>query len=429
LESSLEDDASAHTAEQSVPDNNISDRSSEDDPAVVVDGNDVNNAVSYGMSDEEFERWFASQLAQHPLLDEYPRIAQLAPKAVRAWRTRYRGNPQLWRRVFTVGRVIKELMEAAPILDTVLTILLLEQEEEDKQKYTIVDLASGKGYLSMFLSETLPPEKVEKIILVDKAWPMCGSEPLPHQMSWEHIYGNATVTGGDDGGISYFDTWPIPLHTSKQDLKAKGTRRRLKQVLFDKATKVMVLAVHLCGTLSLRAVEMFNDYPDKVTFLALKPCCLPPMVHAQRGDVFSIGPHTFDASEVCASGKFRKNAWYGPPRWHLEQRFHTWAHHLFTGIDLPPASSSSSSSLPQNTIHDPESPPPPPSFLEDTIEDDEHPSAGTKAIVRAEVQLKGGFQNTFVFAQRAPITSKVWADIIHQYPPPTNQSTQEEELK
>jgi hypothetical protein len=276
----------------------------------------------------------------------------------------------------------------------------------------------------MFLSETLPQDKVEKIILVDKAWPLCNSEPLPHQMSWEHIYGNATVTGGDDGGISYFDTWPIPLHTSKQDLKAKGTRRRLKQVLFDKATKVMVLAVHLCGTLSLRAVEMFNDYPDKVTFLALKPCCLPPMVHAQRGDIFSIGPsHTFDASEVCASGKFRKSTWYGPPRWHLEQRFHTWAHHLFTGIDVPPPTPSSSL-LPNTTIQDPQLPP---SFLKDTMNDKEY-SSGTKAIVRAEVQLKGGFQNTFIFAQRDPITSKVWDDIIYQYPTITNQTAQEQEL-
>jgi hypothetical protein len=34
----------------------------------------------------------------------------------------------------------------------------------------------------------------------------------------------------------------------------------------------MVLAVHLCGTLSIRAVELFNANPE-VVVLALKPCC------------------------------------------------------------------------------------------------------------------------------------------------------------
>ena len=36
----------------------------------------------------------------------------------------------------------------------------------------IVDLCSGIGYLGMFLSELLPPAKVEMITLVDIMWPM-----------------------------------------------------------------------------------------------------------------------------------------------------------------------------------------------------------------------------------------------------------------
>ena len=39
------------------------------------------------------------------------------------------------------------------------------------ERFTIVDLCSGKGFLSMVLSELLPSERVERCVLVDKAWP------------------------------------------------------------------------------------------------------------------------------------------------------------------------------------------------------------------------------------------------------------------
>jgi hypothetical protein len=173
--------------------------------------------------------------------------------------------------------VFKEFLEAVPIIDAVICLVA----ESKNENFTIVDLASGKGYLSMLLSELLPKEKVTKFILVDKAWPMCNSEPSPHHMSWEHIYGNKTETE------SYFDTWPIPLHTSKQDLKKSYNMRQLKKRLFDPAPgPVIILGVHLCGTLSLRAVDMFNNH-DNVCFFALKPCCLPAMTHVEQTKSFT----------------------------------------------------------------------------------------------------------------------------------------------
>jgi hypothetical protein len=66
----------------------------------------------------------------------------------------------------------------------------------------------------MLLSEILPKEKVERCILVDKAWAIASKETTelkPHHMNWEHIYGTNPLT--DD---SYFTTWPIKLYTSKQ---------------------------------------------------------------------------------------------------------------------------------------------------------------------------------------------------------------------
>lgn len=39
---------------------------------------------------------------------------------------------------------------------------------------------------------------------------------------------------------------------------------------------VIILGIHLCGLLSIRAIETFNRGPKCVAF-ALKPCCLPSM--------------------------------------------------------------------------------------------------------------------------------------------------------
>ena len=143
----------------------------------------------------------------------------------------------------------------------------------------------------MFLSEMLPAEKASRCVLVDKAWPMHSQhEVLPHQINHAHIYGGHEEVDDDDGDdgkggggdedgkggggdekagggrgrrgrVSYYDEWPISLHTSKADIKKSSTRRSLGTRLFEGAPgPVLLLAVHLCGTLALRAVEMFNDH-------------------------------------------------------------------------------------------------------------------------------------------------------------------------
>jgi len=50
-------------------------------------------------------------------------------------------------------------------------------------------------------------------------------------------------------------------------------------------------------------VELFNDAPA-IGLLALKPCCLPPLVFAKRGETFRIGAHSFPASLVCAAVRY-----------------------------------------------------------------------------------------------------------------------------
>ena len=363
---------------------------------------------TYGLSDDEFQNWFAERLASHPLMEDYPRIQLLASRAVTRWRQRFRGNVQLWRKLFKGERVVKEIIEAAPVLEA--TVNIVENSVEgNEEKFTIIDLASGRGYLSMILSEVLPPHKVEKIYLIDKAWPLSGTvDALPHQISWEHLYGNRPE---EQGGGCYYDAWPIPLHTSKQDLKQRCTRRQLRRAIFDKCRgPVLILAVHLCGTLSLRAAEMFNDYPEKVKFIALKPCCLPPIVHVKKKQIFTVGGHSFSAKDVCSSGRFQNNVWHGPPRPKLGKKFHVWSEHLFRCIDVAAVEPSLTDvgesdggcdedlqctvcNLDGANISREV-------FLEEEL--------GSKTKLWKRVQLDSGYQNTYIFAERLPLTRGVW---------------------
>ena len=246
----------------------------------------------------------------------------------------------------------------------------------------------------MFLSEMLPPERVQRCVLVDKAWPRHDRDPTrpldPHHISPEHLYGEWRVEGdGGDGErapparspssvVRYAERWPIPLHMSKQDLKNATARREMRRVIFERADgPVLLLAVHLCGILSLRAVDLFNENAATVHALVLKPCCLPPMMHARREEIFAVGAHRFAAADVCAHGKFNGGRWKGPQRWHLERRFRLWTEHLFAGVE-------------------------PGDGADDSAE------GGRKAVESIRVQVDGGYQNLFVFAERAARDTALW---------------------
>mmetsp|Transcript_1494 Transcript_1494/g.2228 ORF Transcript_1494/g.2228 Transcript_1494/m.2228 type:complete len:396 (-) Transcript_1494:28-1215(-) len=345
--------------------------------------------INYGLSDQEFHTWLQEQVQDAPGRNTYASTYEDSLTAIVNWRKRYRGNPQVWKRIFKKDRVVKELIESAPVIEFVKRAM---DNQGDDEKFTIIDLCSGKGYLSMFLSEILPKEKVDKFILVDKAWAIANkkttTELKPHHMNWDHIYGTTVNTDGEES--SYFTTWPIPLYTSKQDLKDSCNQRQMTKHFFNKIDgPVIILAVHLCGTLSLKAIDMFNN--NQVKLFALKPCCLPQMVYANRGDVFRIGQHEFDAKDVCSNGQYNKGNWNGPPRWHLQPRFDYWADNLFKGIDV-----GGSSSLEQDGSED--------SGYRVSMSSHD----GIKVKDDIVIQVDGGFQNTYIFAEREPVTPAIW---------------------
>ena len=129
--------------------------------------------INYGLSDEEFHAWLMDEVSDCPGRNTYSSAYEDSLNAIVQWRRRYRGNPALWKRVFKKERVIKELIESAPIIESVKQVVA---NNSDESKYTIVDLCSGKGYLSMFLSEILPKGKVERFILVDKSSAIASKE-------------------------------------------------------------------------------------------------------------------------------------------------------------------------------------------------------------------------------------------------------------
>lgn len=379
---------------------------------LIDDSKDAPQQSSYGISDEEFEALMAKDLMADPVSAEYPEIFALAPRCITKWRQRYRGDPTVWKRLFHKDRVLKEFIEAAPTMDAVQKFVQhapTPAEDDELGKFTIIDLASGKGFLSMFLSELLPPSKVKRFVLMDKAWPMHGVEPKPHHMSWQHIYGeskNATNDQGetDDNTTSfkkkYIDTWPIPLTTSKQDLKHGNQLRNLQDRFLKNQGPVIMLAIHLCGTLSLRAVTLFNENPS-IKFFCLKPCCLPGMIHAKRHEIFQLGKHSFDSKLVCVRGKWNKDRWNGPNRSQLATVFDVWTENLYCGIAMDDKATKEEEDTKK------EEKAPDSNSLLTTAE----PSTIRKKHVQVQVQHDGGYQNDFLFAEREPVTEVVWDDL------------------
>ena len=494
--------------------------------------NDTNTKATFSnfstASDDEFCMVIMERLNEDPISKQYPKLFNLIPNIFLKWRKRYSvTNPKLWKRLFDLDRVIKEFIEACPVIDSVLTMIENEKNQDDeesgeekkqKQCYTIIDLCSGKGYLGMILSEMLPPSKIFRIVLMDIAWPMRNvpnAKSKPQHINWDHIYGkiggtdeieieieiekgktkiedeneNETTNVGvlcqdiiieDDNGTTstsstppntYYDTWPIPIDTSKQDLKSSRQLKKISEhFLSNKDHPVIMIGIHLCGILSMRAIDLYNTNRN-IKFFVLKPCCLPGMVHAKRKEIFSFNKdhlsslknnhpnqHTFKAEDVCVHGKWKRNKWInGPPRSHLQPKFIKWCTNLYHGINeidydddinnnnnnnkLLTAETTTTAESSGSTEDNDDSNSNNDNDVDVEIEsltinsndnsvvkqpdgdDDDNVAVETitetkistttqKLHTRIQVQHDGGFQNDFIFAERLPISStKVWYEL------------------
>ena len=229
-----------------------------------------------------------------------------------SWKLRFADDPAICTRIFKRRgkRLLKELEESLLVIEK--TMKALEQmkvtADQGEKKATIIDLCSGFGYTSMLLSELLPATKVKRIILIDK--------DFPHH-SQAHMYsGDTSVEKHINWTHLHHPDWPIPLIPRKNNIKK--TKREFDFIArnYLNESPVFILAIHLCGTLSLRACDMFNKYPS-VTMIVLKPCCLPSLDVAKQQEYLGSGSHQFKATDVCTAGKWTCNGWEGPPRHYL----------------------------------------------------------------------------------------------------------------
>jgi len=384
-------------------------------------------------TDEEFEAWILEELKQEniQLYKQYPEVFGKVAHSILKWRRRYHGNIPLWNRIFKKDRVFKEAMESVPVIHAV------DQWMISKENVTIIDLCSGKGYLSMILSDYLDdPSRVKKCILVDKAWPLCHMTPKPHHISWEHIYGDVGKDNKNNPPkFEYYDSWPIPLVTSKQDLKQSITLRQLKdRYSSSDQGPILILAIHLCGTLSTQAIKLFHMLP-KARALILKPCCLPGVFYQKRQEYFELGNYKFPTKDVCASGKWKsskkvKGRWKGPPRWHLEGKFHKWCFHLEKGIQQ----SGDATTVVQEEGEGDQA-----AVNEDKqmeveeaktdVVDNSSRIITKQQLLKIPVQTKGGYQNSFLFAEKAPLSTTMWDDLFQREKDLMALQKQQEEQK
>ena len=266
------------------------------------------------ISNEEWCSWLLAEVRQSASYAEYHVLLDECCEIASKWRERFWDRKALWTRIRKGRRLAKELSEVVPVLARVRAEVDAFEIAEGAPKLIILDLCSGFGYMGMFMSELLDREKVERIVLVDKMWAPLNVERQAHHVNPEHIMD---------------DDWPIRLSTSRVDLKVPSDRRSLVKYFLSRGSPAMLLGVHLCGTLSLRCIELWNDCPS-LTFLALKPCCLPDPFFSKRGDVFGAGgSYSFPAKAVCAAGKWSRGRWIGGAgREELEKKYACWVRNL-----------------------------------------------------------------------------------------------------
>lgn len=279
-----------------------------------------------------------AEMRKLPVHALFPALCEEVETVLARWHQRF--PLKIWKRMVKIQEgaahqvpaLLKELNESAPVICKVRS-WVAALPPSSSPAY-ILDLGAGFGFLSMFLSELLPADRVSRCILVDASFPNRGVEASNGGISTEHIY-----RCGD---------WRIPLHTLKVDLKkGRALNSMAEHILKAPAEEgaepapAFLCGVHLCNTLGLRAAQLFNEHPE-VAGLALVPCCFPTQRHLVQQVVYQLGSHRFAAEEVLNAKVLPSSS----------QRFVRWAEHIIEGIEPGPGGGKS---LERHALHRPRS--------------------------------------------------------------------------
>lgn len=252
------------------------------------------------LTEKSCSRWTPARIRETiktlPAAAVYPELVARAADILEGWYHRFPLN--VWSRFVKFAdsgtgrkqqlpKVLKEFNESAPVLARLMT-WVDDAAQAGQPPVGIIDLCSGFGFLAMFASELLPREAVERIYLIDKVWP------------------NRNVANSKGGGITtahIYDhgEWPIPLLTLQIDVTNSREMRGLGLHIIRDPRPTIICGIHLCGTLSLRAIQLFNDGLSSgcgVSGLIVAPCCLPRKQHRDRKFSYEVGGHRFSAEEL-----------------------------------------------------------------------------------------------------------------------------------
>lgn len=199
------------------------------------------------------------KLRLRPGYSHYPHLAEKCRPIVQLWHDTWSDScPKFWKRM--KRNLPKELNESFFILEEMIRFC---GEYAGEEKVTIIDMCSGVGYLSMFLSHLLPSHKVSRIVPIDILF-RCHLDTTSEEYDGQHL-----STQHLNNPIH-----PIEIRPRRADIKSGRELRQIAHHCIANAPgPVIILGVHLCKSLSVHTVRLFNT--TKALRLYLKPCCLP----------------------------------------------------------------------------------------------------------------------------------------------------------
>ena len=193
-----------------------------------------------------------SRLYQLPVSSHHPHLIDQFRLVLRRLGGAFAvSHPKLWRRKIK-RTAAKEINEMAFIIEELTRIICKDGDSGDVRAIefgappvTIIDLCSGMGYLSMFLSHFLPPSRVSRIISVDVLF------PSPNDPNYDSVGGYEEEENGDGRHLPtshlLHPIHPIPIRPRRANLKKGRELRQIIKHCIDKAPgPVIIVGVHLC---------------------------------------------------------------------------------------------------------------------------------------------------------------------------------------
>ena len=104
-------------------------------------------------------------------------------------------------------------------------------------------------------------------------------------------------------GGSYFPTWQIPLHTSKQSIKIASTFRTMEKIFNGSGREA-----------GSSPMWDFVDPSDRT---------VSSTSTSSYSSTSHVGRYRFPTKDVFAPGKYGQKEWDGPPRWMLQGKLTT----------------------------------------------------------------------------------------------------------